>query len=502
MSKRFNMLVKIKNKRGDIWNESGAMDCYKNKWALVTGTTDTGLYRLAFLPFINDSLTEDERFNSTSWSFSRSDFAKIEYHCAHCGKKIEIEEYEEQGKLLCADCKKIQEEQVRTRGRSVLLPRTTTYGLFERENYLSNLIETSEILPKTTKDIIRRGISHAEVCRDCGSLIFDVMYRTRDNEAVCEECRNTHYYYCENCNAVMRYEEAVTGMSGRYYCSVECQEADDPFDFTSELPYNAKPPVKFLDGKFDKDKLYLGVEVEVDSNINTEDDKEGCIYDIFKTTKDVYCKHDGSLSSGFEFVSHPATLEYHKNKLCYDKLIATCQDWGYDGDSYLSTGLHIHASRSFFEGKDKEAALKLEMLFEKFWKNFLVLSGRTEEKAERWAKNRYFMKHNFYDLKKPVEEAVSRLYPAMTMDRYTAINVQNAPTIEFRIFKGTTRKRSIFAMLELVDYMCRFVKDADLKYILEASWSEFTAGIMGNDRYRNLKNWMAILDLVPPAMVA
>ena len=29
----------------------------------------------------------------------------------------------------------------------------------------------------------------------------------------------------------------------------------------------------------------------------------------------IYCKHDGSLEDGFEIVTHPMTLDYHRNEM-------------------------------------------------------------------------------------------------------------------------------------------------------------------------------------------
>lgn len=497
---KFNVLVKIKNVRGDIWPSGGDMDCYKGKWGLITNTTSNNNYRVAFLPFVEE-LTEEKRLEGMNWVFSGEDFEKIEYHCSHCGKLINTKPSDGLHNLLCEDCLENRNIDIKEFGSSDILPSynmgNEIFG--QNEYFLKNLVETSKIFPNSKKKKVLEGLSSAKRCRDCGAIIINPIYFTRDGEAVCAACRNDNYYYCEYCNAVMRKEDVVMGMSGRFYCSVECQEADDPYDFSRELAYNAKPPVRFLGGEFDKTKLYLGVEVEVDSSVNGEDEKEDCIYSIYNTTKDVYCKHDGSLTSGFEFVSHPATLEYHKNNLDYDGLIKTCEDWGYDGDSCLSTGLHIHASRSFFDGKDKEAAIKLEMLFERFWKNILLLSNRTEERAERWAKNRRYAR--LKEMQGNIEQAVN-LYSSMAADRYTAINVQNRPTIEFRIFKGTTRKQQIFAMLEFVDYVCRYVKDTDYEKIKTVSWEEFTAGIAKSTEYTSLKAWLAILNLISPAMVA
>ena len=492
MPKKFNALVKLKDRRGDGWSTHGEMDCYKGKIALVV-SKNWNDYRLIFLPFINN-LSPYEYETAMQWVFRSEDFEQIEYHCAHCGKPLKIISGMTVP-ILCDECLKKEEEE------SVMLFPTCVPEevLGQNDFYFKNLVTTSRLLNDEQKNTILTKLENLERCADCGRLIFfGAPYRDTEDRPICATCRS-NYFYCENCERLIRVGEEVVGASGRYYCCTECQEKDDPYDFSRELAYNAKPPVKFLDGKYDEKELYLGVEVEVDGG-DDEETKENCIYRIFETSSDVYCKHDGSLNCGFEFVTYPATLNYHKNKLIYDDIIKQCIEYGFNGDLYSTTGLHIHASKSFFEGKHDEAALKLEILFERFWKQFLMLSNRTEERAARWAKRRNLINNFLYGSVK--EDNLKELTPFMYDDRYTAINVTNKPTIEFRLFNGTTRKHNIFAMLELVDYLCRFVKKENIRTIQKISWEELFQEVYTNDNYKNLKEWMIILRLLEPTIAA
>lgn len=476
-------LVKIKNTRGTNWNYSGLMDRFKGKWAIISRAVG-GSYFLEPLPFSTDASIEN-------WQWLEEDFVLTETHCCLCGELLKEtkETTKEKEKLfaICRNCETIKKEEA-------------IFALRLNINKLMNLALSSKILPVDLKTTILKAIENDDLytCADCGKILDSLNYQKSDGKYICEDCRG-NYYMCEDCGKLFLRGEEVIGQSGRIYCSIECQEACDPFNFSEELPYNAKPPVHFL-GSDNKEELYLGAEIEVDGDY---ENKEDCIYDIYLADKkEVYCKHDGSLSGGFEFVTHPATLEYHKKELKYDKLIDICKKWDFSGDSYDTTGLHVHASKAFF-GKEEEAhlnALKLEFLFEKFWGKMLLFANRSIEGAERWAKRRQFYER--YRNRDINEEMIKNLIEIMKADRYTAINITNKTTIEFRLFKGTTRKQRIFAILEMVDYLCRYVKNVSLEKIKEITFEELFEGVIDNNNYTNLKFQLEYLKLIEETKIA
>ena len=42
-------------------------------------------------------------------------------------------------------------------------------------------------------------------------------------------------------------------------------------------------------------------------------------------TERLYCKHDGSLSNGFELVTHPMSLEYHQEEMPWPEVLRTAR---------------------------------------------------------------------------------------------------------------------------------------------------------------------------------
>ena len=75
--------------------------------------------------------------------------------------------------------------------------------------------------------------------------------------------------------------------------------------------YNYKPEPIF----YDSGNIFYGVELEIDRGGECNQTAEK-LYEIANRNDDrIYCKHDGSLSDGFEMVSYPMTLDYHINNM-------------------------------------------------------------------------------------------------------------------------------------------------------------------------------------------
>lgn len=481
-----NTLVRIKNENASHWNEENHMEKYKGFFAMIkrsySGMGDTKWYSLYAIP---TTLREDREdgYSLDYWKWKVTDFAEVEHHCSRCGKTINEEIVGPVGLSNSVFCKDCSESGYRERISEI--------------DFYKNMIDSSSLMTEDEKNNTLKNFENLEVCAHCGKpMLEEPSGRDALDRPICYDCRN-EYYYCENCNVLILRGEHFTGANGGIYCSDECVQEADPFDYTRELAYNAKPPLKFL-GSSNENSLFMGVEVEVDGG----EEKSDCIFNLSNITSDIYCKHDGSLNYGFEFVTHPATLTYHKNTLSYDKLIEECTKFGFKSHDVETTGLHVHVSRKFFgtPEKAKECAFKLEILMERFWTNILTFARRSEIKAERWAKRRYFTESENYDNLN--DSAILQSFlNEMDYDRYTAINTTNANTIEFRIFKGTLKKDTIFATLEFIDLMCRYVKGATFENVKNITWEELFEPIDKN-KYKELKNYMTIMGLLTSPMVA
>lgn len=71
--------------------------------------------------------------------------------------------------------------------------------------------------------------------------------------------------------------------------------------------------------------------------------------------------------------------------------------------------------------------------------------------------------------------------------RYTCVNLTNADTIEFRMFRGTLKLNTLIATLQMVDHICDaaiFMSDDELH---DLSWSSFVSAIKEPELVQYLK---------------
>ena len=90
--------------------------------------------------------------------------------------------------------------------------------------------------------------------------------------------------------------------------------------------YYYKPTPNF----FGTGPRFFGVELEIDE-AGENDHKAWELLNIAngEGEKRLYCKHDGSLSDGFELVTHPMTLYYHTEQMPWEKLLHRAVEMGY-----------------------------------------------------------------------------------------------------------------------------------------------------------------------------
>jgi len=192
--------------------------------------------------------------------------------------------------------------------------------------------------------------------------------------------------------------------------------------------------------------LYLGIELEVDKGGYSDSEATG-FYDCFGTVDNdrefVVFENDGSIDNGFEIITNPATLSFHRSlRENYQNGFKRLVKDGYRSYNTSTCGMHIHVNRDYFEDEDIEVLLSV---FDKFWPEIEKFSRRTRSDLARWAKK--------------IEKSPKEIIEIMNddkyyLDRYSAINLQNDSTIEFRLFKGTLNPVSFFAALEFVNNVC------------------------------------------------
>lgn len=307
-------------------------------------------------------------------------------------------------------------------------------------------------------------------CRSCGDRIW--MHDATDGN-LCAYCYENYYLICNGCGDVIHSDDA-------YYSEDDEDCRDYPYcescyhKYAEKMihDYYYKPEPNF----FGEDRLYMGVELEIDEGGENEDSAGEIYYIANRTADHMYMKHDGSLDNGFELVSHPMTLNYHKGKMPWRDILRKAINLDYRSHQAETCGLHIHVNKNTFgntQAEQEDVIARLVFFYEKFWAEILRFSRRTESQANHWA-SRY-------------GGAVSTCKDSLDtakkagLGRYTAVNLMNHMTVEFRIFRGTLRYETFIATLEFTHYLCSEAMMLNDEQFQAMSWDDFVRGIKEND---------------------
>jgi hypothetical protein len=345
-------------------------------------------------------------------------------------------------------------------------------------------------------------------CRD-EDLSLTSVYTRGGEECWCDGCVENNSFYCDSCNETIsdnhseQYQvrgigRVCQGCFSDANC-FECEECGNYFheddDGGEDMcrycvnrsggsyinSYSYKPIPIFLLGKNQvekKDNLYFGIELEVEK---TESNIE--LRDMAKSIeqKDVYyLKQDGSLSNGFEIVTHPMTYQYiqeNKEKIFLEPLNKLLKG-GYRSYDSTTCGIHIHISKKAF------GTWQLYRFLTFFVENkdFITqISQRKVEQLDRWAS---------------IESETSNdlIYKAKKKDgnykRYVAVNLQNHHTVEIRIFRGTLNFQSFIKNVEFCHALFNFTKDSK-----DITLTKFKQYIDDSHHYPTLKKFIKIKNL-------
>lgn len=327
------------------------------------------------------------------------------------------------------------------------LTKETTYS-FDGQNYCEECLESLTV-----------------ICDDCRERFLrrDDRHPSRH---LCPSCFENHYNICGRCSAVIHDNEC--SYLDDYGDEPLCPECCDIVIRNRNIHDYCYHPEPVFYGDSSR---YMGVELEID-NGGENYDNAGLFLSVANEKREhIYCKHDGSLEDGFEIVTHPMSLDYHMNHMPWKSLLDRIISHSYLSHQAETCGLHVHVSRKALGDtyEEQEATIaRILYFFEMHWNELLRFSRRTSEQLKRWA-NRYGY----------------REYPSELLDyakrrngtaRYCCVNLQNAHTVEFRIFRGTLRYNTLIATLQLVDRICevaKYLSDDELK---ELSWSTFVSG--------------------------
>lgn len=312
------------------------------------------------------------------------------------------------------------------------------------------------------------------LCSCCGDRIWRDDDAGSENQPLCQNCFDRYYERCSDCNELISRDNAMY-RSDTPYCQ-ECYLA--LCDNNAIHDYYFKPtPIFYGNGK-----RFFGVELEIDGAGEDSDNAAEILHIANAEQPLAYCKHDGSLDEGFEIVTHPMTLDFHLHSMPWERIVEEAKKLGYTSHQAGTCGLHVHVNRTAFgstESTQDAAIARVLFFFEKFWDELLKFSRRTQGQLNQWAAR--------YGYKDQPKEILDHAKSGRHAGRYTAVNLTNADTVEFRMFRGTLKYNTLIATLELLDCIIDaaiYLTDDDLKAM---SWSSFVLGCTQPELMQYLK---------------
>lgn len=343
-------------------------------------------------------------------------------YCSHCGAVIDTDDYEElDGQIVCSDC-----------------------------------VE-----------------NHTTVCDCCGERIWSDDAEGDEYTYLCSYCYRNHYTRCTNCNSLIHNDDAYQ-LDGEDYCHECYDEERDKCQHIHDYSYKPEPIF------YGDSNRYFGVELEIDG-AGKDDEYAEEMLDIANNDGEyIYIKSDGSLDDGMELVSHPMTLDYHKD-YCWEDIMHKAVSLGYRSHQTSTCGLHIHINRTAFSDnreEQDEVISRILYFVEHHWNEMLKFSRRSEYTMNRWAA-RYGYEHT--------PKAIMDKAKKGNNGRYAAVNLCNYHTVEFRMFRGTLKYNTFIAAIELVNRICDVAMYNTDDSIAKLSWSDFVADITEPELIKYLK---------------
>lgn len=252
--------------------------------------------------------------------------------------------------------------------------------------------------------------------------------------------------------------------------------------------YKPEPEIGYKNDRESREHLTFGVELECEPR-NDGGNVRMDAYELSDRIDEIpggrtYCKSDGSLSNGVEIVSHPGTLAHHMYVMHWRQIQRTCEKAGFRSHDAANSGLHVHVGRAQLGSTDAErndVTRKVQVLFALYAAELTRFSRRRRSCLERWAPINGLgmtpdaIRHmSTADLARWASVCIPA-YRSNHNDRYTAVNVTNSATVEIRIFRGTLKRDTLIAAIQLVSNVFEYAMAHDWADIPASTWADVAA---------------------------
>ena len=209
----------------------------------------------------------------------------------------------------------------------------------------------------------------------------------------------------------------------------------------------------------------------------------------------VHCKEDGSLSRGVELITEPCSLQYHMYDMPHKHLFKTAVKNGYVSNDSSHSGMHVHVGRAQLGETDADRNIvirKCIVIVYKYWAKIKKFTRRLDAELY-WCKKpalTWYRVGMTGDEVRLNARSIST-YISNHQARYTAVNVTNTNTIEFRIFKGTLDREIYIANIQLVSNIVRYAQTHTWDEIQASTWKD----VAQFEDYRELNDYLVKREL-------
>lgn len=314
-----------------------------------------------------------------------------------------------------------------------------------------------------------------------GSTLFMCSLHIRSYRE-CSECDRYDYredmssvsgrdgQYCEGCVRDMGLQRCSCG---NFYDPDDDEPCCDDAGLSLIRSYSYRPyPIFHGEGK-----TFLGLEVEIKTP------RKGKL--ATQATRGfgdlAILKHDGSISNGFEIVTHPMSYEWAKDHFPWQVFTDLAKSGAYADDD---CGIHVHVSKAGFASTAHDHRWYLFV-----HRNADQIQSIARRTASRWAA----FDPNDRANAKAIAEKKSR-----GNGRYAAINVENEATYEMRVFASSLDVAQIQAAIGLVSASVEYTRRLTSQKIIRHNgwaWSSFAEWVSEHEEYAPLYMEMSRLDI-------
>lgn len=332
---------------------------------------------------------------------------------------------------------------------------------------------------------------HYFQCSNCGTWTKEPLLMT-DGDYICNECFETgDYYICDDCGDVIDPDtESVIIRSDSSVCCEDCasEHTDPNEEYIHEYSYS--PRILFNEGEElnsypKKGERYFGLEIETECTGDITEVIENEDYYWATDDSSIQCLQGGCAA---EIVTQPTTFKawHNYSDTFFDALENNC-------DTNTSCGLHIHVNRDSVSDETIEKAI---LFISKHYEKVTIFADRLMCNICSYAGNNLEHYKDFYPNSKSVKEEINIVKRGKdnVRHKYLAINTLHKNTYEFRIFNSTVDKDRILAYIEFVEALLEYCSESNFLQIYKSDFLDLNKYAEGWGKYENLTHRFSVLN--------